>query len=117
MKSLEIQVELTREASKEFEEIRDHSYYTVSSQAENYLRQLLRYPLDRWKTIQKDWKTSAFRSEPQLPFDIRGKVCYDRSGHARTVLITRFKLRIRPDIWGWEKNAAFRQSWGSSRLN
>jgi hypothetical protein len=97
MKPLEIQVEMTTEASKEFEEIQNHSHAALSGRAESYLMQLLRFPLKRWQVIQNQWQNSTFRSEGHLPFDIRGKVCYDRSGKARTVLITRFKLKEK--IW------------------
>jgi hypothetical protein len=92
MTQTELQVVLTEEASKEYEEIRNAPRECVSVRGQRYLTHLLRLPLEQWRTIQNNCDNGVFMSARHLPFDIRGKVYEDPAGHGKTVLITRFKF-------------------------
>jgi hypothetical protein len=116
MKPFGIQIQLTDEALREFKEIQNHPQSFVSDKGERYLRKLIQFPLERWQVIQRHWKKSVFRSDSQMPFDIRGKVCYDGSGRVRTVLITRFKWKGGTEPQGWGKKG-LGIPLGSVRLN
>jgi hypothetical protein len=92
MTQTEFQVVLTDEASREYEEIRTAPRECVSVRGQRYLTNLLRLPLEQWRTIQNNCEDGVFMSARHLPFDIRGKVYEDASGRGKTVLITRFKF-------------------------
>ena len=117
MKPSDIKIQLTDEAFREFKEIQEHPHALVSDGGKRYLRQLIKIPLERWQIIQRHWYKGAFRSDHQLPFDIRGLVCYDGAGRLKTVLITRFKWKGRTgNAVGWGKRTGY-PACGSVWLN
>jgi hypothetical protein len=91
MNRIDIAVELTSEASKEFSEIQNHPEVAISGCGEKYLEKLIRFPWEKWRDIGRDWNSGVFKSGDHVPFDIRGKIFRDPDGGIEKVLITRFR--------------------------
>lgn len=93
MKHVEVEVLLSPEAEKEFEEIQRRGRPLVRDWARRYLEDLVDFPPEEWLDIHGQWGTDVFKSDHHIPFDIHGKIYYGKNRSVEKVLITRFRLK------------------------
>lgn len=91
MRSVKVEVLFSPEADKEFAEVL--SIHEFKALAQRYLKELFDFPPDAWVDLRKTAKSTLFRSDNHVIFDIQGSVAYNATGQAQTVKITRFRMR------------------------
>ncbi len=93
MKRLEVEVLFSPEAEKEFDEIQQCGRPLVKDWARRYLDDLVRFPPEDWVDMHRRLGGDVFKSDHHVPFDIQGKVVYDKSRAVEKVILTRFRPR------------------------
>lgn len=93
MRHGETEILLSPEAEKEFEEIQRCGKPLVRDWARRYLEDLVRFPPEDWVDIHGRLGSEVFKSDRHIPFDIQGKIYYDKARSVEKVLITRFRPR------------------------
>jgi hypothetical protein len=93
MKRAEVEILLTPEAEKEFEEIQKGGRPLVRDWALRYLEDLVLFPPENWVDLRSRLDGGYFKADNHVPFDIRGRVYYGKNHSIERVLITRFHLR------------------------
>lgn len=91
MKRVEVEILLSPEAEKEFEEIQRHGRALLRDWARRYLQDLVNFPPAEWVDIHGRLGADVFKSDHHIPFDIQGKIYYDKNRSVERILITRFR--------------------------
>jgi hypothetical protein len=93
MKRVEVEILLSPEAEKEFEEIQRNGQPLIRDWAQRYLEDLTLFPPEEWVDIHHRLGSDLFKADNHVPFDIQGKIFYDKNHQPGQVLITRFRLK------------------------
>jgi hypothetical protein len=94
MKQAEVEILLTPEAEREFDEIQKGGRPLVRDWALRYLEDLVLFPPEEWVDLRSRLDGEFFKADSHVPFDIQGRVYYGKNRAAEKVLITRFRARM-----------------------
>jgi hypothetical protein len=93
MKRVEVEILLSPEAEREFNEIQVHGKPLEKDWAQRYLEDLVLFPPEDWVDIFERLGGGYFKSDHHVPFDIQGKIYYEKNRPVGKVILTRFRLR------------------------
>jgi hypothetical protein len=94
MKRAEVEILLTPEAEKEFQEIQKRERPLVRDWALRYLEDLILFPPEDWVDLRSRLDGDYFKADPHVPFDIQGRVYHGKDLEVNRVVITRFRPRV-----------------------
>jgi hypothetical protein len=100
MPKIQVQVQLTDQALRDFKAIQNHPNVLVSQWGAKYLKGLVELTPGIWLEISRRWDKGVFKMSDFIPFDIRGKVDFNPRALEISVILTRFKLK-RPHARIW----------------
>jgi hypothetical protein len=100
MSKIQVQIQLTDRALKDFKAIQDHPNILVSQWGAKYLKGLVELTPGSWLEISRRWDRGVFKLSDFIPFDIHGKVDFNPRALEISVILTRFKLK-RPHARIW----------------
>ena len=93
MKRVEVEIQFSPEAEREFDEIQQHARPLARDWARRYLEDLIHFPPEEWVDVHRRLGSDVFKSDRHIPFDIQGRIGYDKNHVVEKVLITRFRPR------------------------
>ncbi len=93
MKRVEVEILFSPEAEREFGEIQRCGKPLVRDWARRYLEDLVDFPPEDWVDLHDHLGMDVFKSDHHIPFDIQGKVYYDKNHVVERVILTRFRPR------------------------
>lgn len=93
MKRVEVEILLSPEAERDFDEIQRRERPLFRDWARRYLEDLIHFPPEEWVDVHARLGMDLFKADSHVPFDIQGRIYYDKNHVVEKVLITRFRAR------------------------
>ena len=93
MPKIEVWVQLTETAVKDFKAIQNSNNFLVSEWGAKCLKDLLEFTPQRWLEVRRRWVRGIFKIDDLILFDIRGKVEIGANSRVLQVFVTHFKLK------------------------
>jgi|HubBroStandDraft_1064217.scaffolds.fasta_scaffold578398_2 hypothetical protein len=93
MPKIEVWVQLTETAVKDFKAIQNSDNFLVSEWGAKCLKELLEFTPRRWLEVRRRWARGIFKIDDLILFDIRGKVEPGADPRILQVFVTHFKLK------------------------
>ncbi len=91
MKRVEVEIRFSPEAERDFDEIQRHARPLFGDWARRYLEDLIHFPPEEWVDVHARLGMDLFKADSHVPFDIQGRIYYDKNHLVERVLITRFR--------------------------